>query len=51
MKGEGGITVMMWNSPKVLLEQKYLQKQGWTLLHQLCASISSGSGSTFNVRL
>ncbi len=25
-------------------QQKYLQKQGWTMKHQLCESISSGSG-------
>jgi len=34
-----------------LVQQKYLQKQGCTMLHQLGASISSGSGSTFNVQL
>jgi len=28
-----------------------LQKQGWTMKHQLYASISSGSGSMFNVQL
>jgi len=27
-----------------LVQQEYLQKQGWTMKHQLCASISSGSG-------
>jgi DNA-binding response OmpR family regulator len=25
------------------LLSEYLQKQGWTMKHQLCASISSGS--------
>jgi len=33
------------------IQQKYLQKQGGTMKHHLCASISSGSGSTFNVQL
>src|ERR1035437_2167765 len=37
MKGEGGITVRMENSPKVLLEQPVLRKWGrWKHNEQLC---------------
>jgi hypothetical protein len=32
-------------------QQKYLQKQGWTMKHQLCATVSSSSDSTFNAQL
>ncbi|MEO6133041.1 MAG: hypothetical protein ABIQ02_14435 [Saprospiraceae bacterium] len=32
-------------------QQKYLQKQGWKMYHQLCASISSGPDLTFYVQV
>lgn len=42
---------MTWRDLYNFSQQKYLQKQGWTMLHQQCARINSGSCSTFNFQL
>jgi hypothetical protein len=42
---------MMLQNMNNYRQQKYLQKLGRTMEHQLCANISSGSSSTFNVQL